>query len=189
MATQALDWLSLEDARFELRVAEQADVDSALLRYIRSAVAEVTQYTGLPLVDRTIAVDFVPTAGMNSVIVGPLMYPFAVEKVESWRGADYSESAPNVTHSVDSTTIRPLDPNRPRGMYVVEYSPGVSDTRFRLTLKVGVMPADFPHVSQAVILRVREMFEGHIQQPSGMAPLWQRVLADTGYWNAVDIEG
>ena len=186
MATQALDWLSLEDARFELRVAAQADVDNALLRYIRSAVAEVAQYTGLPLIDREAITECTPA---HSRIVGPLMYPFKVMEARYWRDAMYPDP-PDV--EIDPVpTITPLDPNQPRGRYAVQFGAELPADliRVRLTLKAGIMPADFPHVSQAVILRVREMFGGHIQQPSGMAPLWQRVLADTGYWNAVDAEG
>ena len=193
MASTPESLVSIATLRFELRLDGNTEVDMTLARLRDSAISRIAEYTGLPLIDQNIKVRGFPD-GARPVRIGKVKYPIEVVRVQYWTDQDDLDLPPPASNDLISEDTMTL----PDGIevwnsysmdkypvwYVVPGTPGwPNNARMLLfTLKVGLSPSNYEHIPQAIILLVREMFEGHPM--AGKNPAWKDLLVDS-----IDIAG
>ena len=192
MSANAGDWCSEATLLFELNLAQDPQLDFALTAYRDAAVEQIARYTGLPLVDRPVVVDFLPPGQSSSPsCLGKLLYPHTVAKTEYWNVAYEKGSLPTEEWAGGKQSrLSALDPATKRGKwYLVPPADGWPEEalRIRATLTCGLAVREHAHITQAVIMLARDYFEG--VSVADRTPAWERVLKDSGYWNASEAKG
>ena len=179
MSQAATDWLSLDRAKLELRVAAgNDDHDDLIVGHIEAAVDHVERETGLPLIDRTDTLR-VCASGKDPMELGWLVAAKEAKAVRYWSGPEVQRLPPD--EEVPVASLGALRAKRPAAGWAKEtflYPPAagwpkVVEEMFEVEVVRGLHPALHPSLSQAVALLTRDFYEGFemAKRPSAVGRL------------------
>ena len=181
-------WADLATLRWELGVAESDAEDAQLLRLLGSAIDEVARYTLLPLRPCRLTRDGrVPSDG-RSFLLTDAPFLLAVENVEYWTdpaplpGVPPGDVFTDEGGMLPAMSMEPCTLDEPWGPWwvrpkAVAWPAGA--TRLRLTVTTGLKPAEHQAVTQALIMLVRDYYEG--VPVADRMPAWRRRLSGMPY--------
>ena len=199
-ANPDLLWASLETLRWELNVsAHDADADIQLPRLLGSAIDEVERYVRLPVRPHHLTRDVGAPGAGRSLRITDAPYLLRIEGVEYWtRAVPKADGVPPVQTwtRVDGLPkmggdfhCEPCVLDEPWGPWWVRPTPAAGDwpeeaTCFRVVATTGLRPLEHQAVSQALIMLVRDLYEG--VSVADRMPAWRRRVSGMPYrlfWN------
>ena len=195
MAAQDTLWADMATIRWELNVAQQDDIDAQLLRLLGSAIDEIERFTELPLRDRTAIIDRPIPRSNIPMFLGRIPYAIKVVNFEYWNENPNPGELPTETLS-DQSGMLPdlgLSPARADEKYGDWWLRPPADgwpqgaVCARVSLLCGMAPAEHQAVSQAIVMLVRDYYEG--VPVADRKPAWQRRLSGTPYTGFLPQEG
>ena len=168
MAAQASDWLDAPRLARELRVAEGHPAYADMPTLIAGAVQFVSRFTGLPMLDRYPVISRRgPRAPDACLRLGRVVAPIEITAVRWWSTGETDaaegtlletgQGAPDVGRldldpahdTAPSLILWPRAAGWPEGM-----------RRVAVTVRAGLIPAEYPALSDACVLHARGQFEG-----------------------------
>ena len=193
MAAQAITWLPLEEIKRELRIPPGVtDEDGMLVRQVSAAVAFVESEVGLPLLDVIEDRRVYLRDTSSDLFLG--FAPFLQDIISiSYRGGDpvSTQMVPDVDELVHEYLpgTHPKSWNKSWAILVPENGwPEAEDNRYTVKIKYGMDPVNHPEVTQALVLLVRDYYQGGQQNLTIFSTqAYERILAplylrDEGLW-------
>ena len=199
-ANPDLLWADLPTLRWELNVsAHDAEADIQLPRLLGAAIDEVERYIRLPVRPTRVVRDVRAPGAGQSLRYTDAPYLLSVEGVEYWtRAVPKADGVPppETWYRVDGLPkmgadfhCEPCVLDEPWGPWWIRPTQGAGDwpeeaTRFRVTAMTGLRPAEHQAVSQALIMLVRDLYEG--VSVADRMPAWRRRVSGLPYrlfWN------
>ena len=161
MASNALEVLSLEAARSQIRADDGDEINALITSAVKSAVSYVIHMTGIPLVDRD-EIFNVSVTGKTPMIL-PIRDVKMVQSVKFWRTTTASMRL-EPTGTVATSTIgriEELSNGCTRIWYPTAGWPATLESSpFRVTVQVGFdITEESESLREAVILMARAFFE------------------------------
>lgn len=188
MAAYDTLWVGIDTLRWELNVAEHDEINAQLLRLLGSAIDEIERYTELPLRDRTAIIDRRFPIDNSPMYLGRIPYATKVMNIETWNETPKPGEIPTDTWSDQQTGMLPavgLSPARadqPWGDWWLRPPPEgwpQGAVCARISLLCGMRPAEHQAVSQALVMLVRDYYEG--VSVADRKPAWRRRLSGMPY--------
>ena len=186
-------WLDEPALRWELNVTESDATDVQLARLRGAAIDEISRYVRLPLRPCRLTRDGAVPAEGRSFLLTDAPYLLTVENVEYWTEVPVPGQPPTETWMDPGTGLLP----------VLDLSPQVLDEpwgpwwirpkavgwpaearRLRVTVMTGLKPAEHQAVQQAIVMLVRDYYDG--VSVADRMPAWWRRLSGMPYrcfWN------
>ena len=168
MSAQAITWLPLEEIKRELRIHPGVnDEDGMLARQVGAAVSYVETETGLPLLNKT-ETRRVAHTGVNlrELFLGYVPFLLRVTRVAYWTDPDAQSPDELIPNPEDLRRIEGIGTN-PQSWNKLWYLEGPSggwpisaNSLYEVTIEYGMTPTEHPDVTQALVLIVRDYYQG-----------------------------
>ena len=188
MAAEPITWLPLEEIKRELRIPPGvSDEDGMLVRQVSAAVRFVESEVGLPLIDKTEEVVF---ENSNAGIGDKLRIGYVLFLKEGMVDLFYEPADSNMPGSnLNSAAVEFAPGTNQRSwnkLWFVEipeemFAPGeksLPGSKWTITYRYGMDPANHADVTQALILLVRDFYQGGQQNLTIFSTqAYERILA------------
>lgn len=196
MATTQLEspdllWIDLPALRWELNVVEDSEIDAQLLRLLGAAIDEIERYTELPIRERRAVIDRrVPTENVP-MFLGRIPFALTVESIQYWTEEPKPGSIPDGMVELNpDAELSPARQDQEWGdWWLRPPSAGWLQGAVcaRICVLCGMAPAQHQALSQAIVMLVRDYFEGITV--ADRTPAWRRRLSGMPYTHFVPQDG
>ena len=183
MAAKSSDWLDEQRLARELRIHPGHEDYTLLPAYIEQAIAHVSRWTSLPLVDTYPVYYDVPFGPSDApIIFRDTVAPVGVESVTVWE-TDQPDSVAGktITTVVDGKVVPDTGLVDIRGGGTIKdviiwprASGWPEARRIDIKMRIGAAPADYPSIPAALILVCRDLYEG--VSVAEKKPAYERIL-------------